>query len=60
MAAKIKTDYTDQPIYWIVRLLKARERSNAYAEREAQDRLRRLGVHIRFDSASTPMLEAKP
>ncbi len=55
------SEYDREPIFWIVKLLRARERFNSTAEREAQLRLKRLGVHIRFaDATAAPKPEARP
>ena len=55
------SEYDREPIFWIVKLLRARERFNSTAEREAQLRLKRLGVHIRFaDTPAAPKPEARP
>ncbi len=41
-------DYEREPVFWLVKLLQARERRAVAAEREAQRRLKLLGVTIRF------------
>ncbi len=45
------TNYEREPIFWLVKLLQARERRDGAAEREAQRRLKLLGVTIRFAAA---------
>lgn len=45
------SEYDREPIFWIVKLLRARERRDSATEREAQESLKRLGVHVRFNKA---------
>jgi hypothetical protein len=41
--------HTEQPVYWFVRLEQALERGDFAAALNATDRLRQLGVTVRFN-----------
>ena len=46
--ATAENEYRDSPVFWFVRLEKAREREDHERAAEAIRELRRLGVEVRF------------